>query len=563
MATELDPDILADFCAEAEGLIGKLEDDVGRVRACVYSAAPLDMAEYVQFLKQCDPAAYLNQIRSINRALHTVKGLSGFLELAQLGRYCHALEELTTGIASGELILDEGAFAVVSRSPGVLARVLETVAKEQSDAGVDLSAEMEEVRQCRAAGLVLMDGATLDLRGLAAGDKDLGKVRAPKRSISLSVDLDDYDDIVQGFQSFSQDVAALLEAERVDPEVIHQVRQGMTEHLDKLVQVSRSPMVLSRYPRIVLDLSKHLGKDAAFHIKANTALARPDIWERCHNALVHLVRNAVDHGIEEPEVREALGKKRVGRIELEVTEDHRNVYIHLTDDGGGIDPERVGKLALEKGVVTQGELDAMDVEARQRLIFRAGFSTRAVVTSTSGRGVGMDAVLEEIEGALGGRLVLRSEKDVGTSVRLEVPKAETLSECIVFAVEGTQYAIPKPPEVTYVDCDARRLRPVPGASPVYNEGDAQASYPVLDLSPLLLETPAPAGPRRAGILVKITEPSGTFALLVPEVVGHRKLKIERRRALNKLLRHDGMVFGCALSDPVIVALDVEHLKTLL
>lgn len=557
-----DAEIVADFCQEAEKLVEGVEAALEVLRGCVYSALPFDAGEYVQFLKACEPARYYETIKSVNRTVHTIKGLSAFLDFTQINRYCHTLEELTTGIAAGQLILNDEVFELISRCPGLLGRALEAIEATKTDAGLDLTGEVEDIQRCRESVFAALDGASVDVKALAEGDNDLGKVRHNARHLQVAVDLGTYDAIVHDFQAFLQEATMSLEALRIDAGTLDDVRRGLSAHLDRLVQASQTPLAISRYPRIVKDLSRHLGKEAVFRVGENTALARPDVWERCHNALVHLVRNAVDHGIESPETREELGKNKQGLIELEVTEDHRNIYLTLTDDGKGIDPDAVGRAAVEKGVLTPEELRQLGDEERQRLIFRPGFSTRKEVTGTSGRGVGMDAVIEEIETSLGGRLVLRSERSQGTVVRLEIPKSETLSECVVFSVDGTDYAIPKPPEVSYVDLEPARLRPVPGGSPVYAEASGIPAYPILDL------TPAVGGLRvngesPEGIVVRITDKSGTFGLLVPEVLGHRKLKIDRKKSVRRIVLDDGIVFGYALTDPVLVVLDIDHLRGLL
>src|SRR5690606_27597258 len=136
--------------------------------------------------------------------------------------------------------------------------------------------------------------------------------------------------------------------------------------------------------------------------------------------LVHLVRNAVDHGLESPEERVALGKPPAGRLVLSARHEGNHVVIEVTDDGRGIDHEKIAAIALERGVLTQEELDMMTPAQRLQLIFRPGFSTAKEVTDVSGRGVGMDAVRTAME-SLNGQVEVFSEPGKGTRVTLRLP----------------------------------------------------------------------------------------------------------------------------------------------
>jgi two-component system, chemotaxis family, sensor kinase CheA len=144
------------------------------------------------------------------------------------------------------------------------------------------------------------------------------------------------------------------------------------------------------------------------------------IIEGLADPLTHLVRNAVDHGIEPPAEREARGKPRHGTVELRAFRQGGQVHLEIRDDGRGIDPDRLARKALDQGIVSREALEAMGERDRLRLIFRPGFSTAAEVTDVSGRGVGMDVVLTNIE-HLGGTVDVESRPGEGTRVRLVLP----------------------------------------------------------------------------------------------------------------------------------------------
>ena len=553
---EVDAGLVSDFAAEVEEMLGELERNIAIIEPFAYPVTPFDMPEFTAFLREQNIPDLLDSLKAVNRTVHTVKGNSSFMGFTRLNRYCHTLEELTTGVFSGKIYLSTDAFQIIARCPSIVNRFLQTVTETLKDETVDIEDELTEIRNCREGLLLLLSGASLDLQKIA--ESDFGKLRSRGRSIKINVDLDQYDKIVQDFQSFAQETNTLLEARGMDSDTLHEIRQGMTEHLDRLVLASQSTIALSRYPRIVKDLGRSLGKNAIFRVNRSTARARPDVWDKCHNALVHMVRNAADHGIEMPKVRAAAGKPPTGVIEMDVYEDHKNIYIRLADDGKGIDPAAVAKSARDKGVATADQLAGMSDKEKQKLIFKAGFSTKEETTTVSGRGVGMDAVIEEIEVNLGGRIDLDSSSGKGTEVLLEIPKSETLSDCILFGDGDYTYALPSLPGISYLECQRERIHTLPGQMPVYT--DDGPPFPVLDV----MERLHPGSRRNGGLqtIIRIREGGAAYGLIVPTILGHRKLKIERKKGLRAVVLDNGVVFGYGLTDPVIVVLDPEHLKSL-
>ncbi|MCP4213308.1 MAG: hypothetical protein GY765_01570, partial [bacterium] len=499
---------------------------------------------------------YIEALRSINRFVHTVKGTAAFMELFKLKEYCHMLEELTLAISSGSIYMNQQAYEIIFQLPSVTTRFFDAINNEYSDKSISIEKDLEEITLCKDS----LAGCTKEkIRLNEIHQKDFGIIRHMKRNIKLPLELHKYDLMVHDYQTITHNIVSLMESRNVPANVIFDIGKSLNVHLEDLVYLSQTPIALSRYQRIVLDLGRSLGKKIAFAVSRNEAFARPDVWDRCHHALIHLVRNAVDHGIELPEQRRKQGKSPQGTICLSFYEDHKNIYIDLEDDGCGIDPEKVAQSALTKEIVTPAELDKMSTEEIQKLIFKPGFSTKLKATDVSGRGVGMDAVLKEIETNLNGRLTISSEKGVGSRVGIEFPKAETLSECIFFGDENYTYAIPKTAEVQYLELQKVYLKNVMGETPMYTEKNL--TFPILDAMKLL--HPDQYGERSLDLypIIKIGEGTETFGLVVPKVMGHRRIKIERRRGLKKIVLDDGAVFGYGLTNPVIVVLDLDYLKT--
>jgi two-component system chemotaxis sensor kinase CheA len=200
--------------------------------------------------------------------------------------------------------------------------------------------------------------------------------------------------------------------------------------------------VFSRFPRTVRDLAVSCGKEVQLTIDgADTELDRTLI-ESIRDPLTHLIRNAVDHGIEPPEVRLAAGKPRAGRLSLRAFNESGRVTIEVADDGGGIDVERVREKAVARGLVAAADAAALPDERVLQFIFEPGFSTAKAVTNVSGRGVGMDVVRTNIE-AIGGTVDIHSRPGAGTTVRVHVPLTLAIMPALIVHCAGERFALPQ------------------------------------------------------------------------------------------------------------------------
>lgn len=198
--------------------------------------------------------------------------------------------------------------------------------------------------------------------------------------------------------------------------------------------------VFDRFPRVVRDAARSLGKEIDFVIEGREIELDRALLEQIGDPLVHLLRNAVDHGIESPEAREASGKPRAGRLTLEASRDRSAVVIRVTDDGRGIDRVRLLERGRAEGLVDASVTDLAD-EDLLRLIARPGFSTAERVTALSGRGVGVDAVITRVR-SVGGSVELRSTEGTGTSITLRLPVTLAIIQALLARVGEETYALP-------------------------------------------------------------------------------------------------------------------------
>ena len=198
----------------------------------------------------------------------------------------------------------------------------------------------------------------------------------------------------------------------------------------------------SKLPRVVRDLAKQFGKEVTLSLSGGETELDRSVLEAVKDPLTHLVRNAVDHGIEAPDVREAAGKPKVGTIALSASHQGGLVILEMSDDGAGIDSRRVAAKALSSGLVTEGRLAGMSTREITDLVFQPGFSTAEVVTNVSGRGVGMDVVRTNIE-KIGGTVDLTSAPGVGTNIRVKIPLTLAIIPALLVSSRGARYAVPQ------------------------------------------------------------------------------------------------------------------------
>jgi two-component system chemotaxis sensor kinase CheA len=274
--------------------------------------------------------------------------------------------------------------------------------------------------------------------------------------------------------------------------------------------------VFRSFPRLVRDMSQRLGKRVEFVARGETAECDKTIADRLFEPLLHLVRNALDHGIESREQRLAAGKPETATITLTATRTGDRLAVEVADDGGGIDPAMVRRRARERGLLPAGELDTLADEQVIDLIFSAGFSTALQVSDISGRGVGMDVVRNVVE-QIGGRVSLTSRPGAGTVVRLDLPMTIAISRIMVVEAGGQLFGVPMDAVTETVRLTPDRISRIKG-----NEGFVLRDrvVPICSLAELM-NMPAPASPRPEVRLLVVAEMGGKVAALEVDAICDR------------------------------------------
>ncbi|MFN8597033.1 MAG: hybrid sensor histidine kinase/response regulator [Anaerolineae bacterium] len=199
--------------------------------------------------------------------------------------------------------------------------------------------------------------------------------------------------------------------------------------------------VFDAFPRMVRDIARDNGKEIELKMEGQETELDRKVLEEIKDPLMHLLRNAVDHGIEKPEEREKTGKSRIGTITLKAFQKGNNIVIEVADDGGGINRNKVKQSALKNGLITTDEMETLNDDEALRLIFAPGLSTRSIITDISGRGVGMDVVRKNVE-ALQGQVDVESTLGVGTTMTLTLPLTLATTQELLVQVGDQTYGIP-------------------------------------------------------------------------------------------------------------------------
>ncbi|MBK5932327.1 hybrid sensor histidine kinase/response regulator [Halochromatium salexigens] len=226
--------------------------------------------------------------------------------------------------------------------------------------------------------------------------------------------------------------------------VDQRINQVTAELQDVIMQTRLQPMgnVFARFPRVVRDLSRSLGKQVDLEINGKEVALDKTLIEGLSDPLTHLVRNGVDHGLETEAERQQKGKPATGQLRIEARYEAGQAVVEIADDGKGLDPDALAASAVRKGLITQESVPGMSVPDKQALIFTPGFSTAEQVTDVSGRGVGMDVVKTNLD-RLGGQVEIHSEVGKGSTFRIKLPLTLAIIPSLIISVENERFAIPQ------------------------------------------------------------------------------------------------------------------------
>lgn len=443
------------------------------------SGENLDRYESDLLALERDPKAP-EVIASIFRTLHTIKGTCGFLGFDKLEALTHRGESLLSKVRDGDVRPRQEMVSVLLRLGDEIRRILANIEATGAEPDVDhaqLVADLEKLstpsprggdfappsaalpspppESQKSAGLpsesaFATESAAFSPESLPATsttplDGQLGSIN--EQSIRLDVSTLDRLMNLVGELVLARNQTLRFAADSEDAAFIKTTQQldAITSELQEGVMKTRMQplsVVVGKFPRVVRDLAMALQKRVALEMTGIETELDRTVLEAIKDPLTHILRNAVDHGIESPEARLAAGKKAVGTILVHATHESGKVVIEISDDGAGIDTRRVAKKAVERGLVAGETAQSMSEQELARMIFLPGFSTANTVTNLSGRGVGMDVVKTNIE-KIGGSIDLANRPGQGMTLRLKIPLTLAIVPALIVRNGDDRYAIPQ------------------------------------------------------------------------------------------------------------------------
>ncbi|HCB03992.1 MAG TPA: chemotaxis protein CheW [Nocardioides sp.] len=402
-------------------------------------------------------------LASVFRTIHTIKGTSGFLAFHKLEAVTHVGENLLARLRDGQLSLTS---AITDVLLSMVDTVRELLASIEAD-GTEGDADVEELVVAIAA--VLEGVPRTSTRPEVEVEVEVEVIepfpaesRRTVADASIRVDVDLLDALMRlvgelvltrnqiareaGQAPGSELAGAAQRLNLIAGELHEGVMKTRMQPIDHL---------WSKLPRVVRDLGATCGKEVNLTMVGRETELDRSLLESVKDPLTHLVRNAVDHGLEAPAARVAAGKPAAGTLTLRAYHEGGQVVVEVCDDGAGIDPARIAGAAVAQGLCTRAAADAMSRADQLQLIFAPGFSTATTLTHVSGRGVGMDVVRTNIE-AIGGTIEIESVLGRGTTCRLRIPLTLAIVPALTVECAGDRYAVPQVNVLELVALDADR-----------------------------------------------------------------------------------------------------------
>ena len=543
------PEIAADFLIEAQEILDRL-------------------GEQLVTLEQ-DPSDS-EQLNAVFRGFHTLKGGAGFLGIQPMVNLCHAAEETLGLVRAGQATLEPQHFDAAQQSLDWLQRMLDAIgAGEDPPHAPQMLIDQFDVQGHAApapkpatppaAGAAAASGGDLisddefeALLDQLHGDGVPTTVAAPspappprpqpapkpapagkpaakaggETEQTIRVDTKRLDAIVNlvGELVLSRNRLKTLRA-RIRDEELDRAVSGLdiaTARLQTAVMRTRmQPVgkVFSRFPKVARDVARQLQKEVDLElVGADTELDR-NLVEALADPLVHLVRNAIDHGIEVPSLREACNKPRQGHVRLSAQQEGDFVTIEIRDDGAGIDPERLRVKALEKGLIDPEAAARLSHDECLQLVFLPGFSTKAEVTDISGRGVGMDVVQSRIR-ELSGQITIHSDVGRGSRFVIRVPLTLAILPTLLVQAGDPVYALPLARVMEVLHAPSESLRWFDGQAVLDRQSH---TLPLVDLRQWLRVDPVMA-PLLTIVVLQMGEQR--FGLIVDQVRGREEVVIK-------------------------------------
>ena len=494
-------DLLGDFVAETRETLEALAGEI-----VAWEAAPEDRP----------------RLDAIFRFVHTVKGSCGFLDLPRLEKLSHAAEDVLADVRADRRRPDA---RLVTAVLAMIDRIAEVTDAIETGHVVPDSDDHLLIAALQPGAVDSEPETALPSEMSAASASSTP--RAVSRSIRLPVDL--LDRMMAGVSDMvlaRNELARRLRdgaAESVTEVAFERLSLCIAEMRDAITRtrMARVENLFTALPRIVRDISAELGKQVQLEIDGGDVELDREMIEMIRDPLTHIVRNAIDHGIEPPEQRILTGKSMAGRLHVSARQVGNQILIEVIDDGRGVDADRLVKKAIALGILSEERAAGMNWGRKLELIFEPGLSTAQTVTAISGRGVGMDVVRANVE-RIGGLVDIDSRPGQGLRLTLRVPLTLTIIPALTISSGGQHFAIPRSAidEIVRIGGEAVKMSHLGGAAIVFIRG---TRLPVVSLGDVigLADKGEPAN-----LVVLKLSGGARYALAVEAVHDHEELVVK-------------------------------------
>lgn len=418
-------------------------------------------------------------VEELFRAAHSIKGMAATMGFDHIADLTHKMESLIDKVRKKEIEVTIPLMNILFKAADVLQMLLREVGSENPQNEINIKsiiAQLEEAFNCDFASSIQGDRKEPRSEPISSSQEDQGEISKSCKMGTVRVKLEHLDKLMDLVGELVITKARLdqLEDSHEVPELgetLDRIKAILGDLQHEVIQVRMVPVgqVFNRFPRMVRDIAQELGKEVKFVIEGTEIELDRTILDEIGDPIVHLLRNAVGHGIESPKEREQKGKAPVGTIHLIAQREKEGAVIKVRDDGKGINPNKIREIAIKNGFISKKEADALEDQEIVQLICLPGFTSEAQATSLSGRGVGVDAVKTKV-GSLGGTLSVKTEPDKGAQFTMKLPPSLAIIKALLIKISGVAYAIPLKNIAEVVEVQQDELRSVNGEDVVVNHG---------------------------------------------------------------------------------------------
>ncbi|OYT54206.1 MAG: chemotaxis protein CheA [Candidatus Altiarchaeales archaeon ex4484_2] len=488
----------------------------------------------LEFEKTPEKKEYIDEIQ---RCVHTLKSSSASMGFNQISELSHCMEDVLGGMKKDEIEINDYVVDIIFECFDVLERGVDNVRKGKEEPDVsNVLKHLDKIKEGR------IDSLEEDVEGGELADKP----HTLKTVHSIKVNVESLDKLLE---LVGELLIAKMRLQNINSHIDDADLDELTTLLSRLIediqyQITEARMIpvdhiFSRFPRMVRDIAKREGKRVSFVIKGSEIKLDRTILDKIGEPLIHLLRNAVDHGIEMPEERKDRGKQETGTIKLTARRERNKAVIEIEDDGEGFDAEAIKDVAARKGLYSREQLNLMAEKDLFNLPFQPNFSTSKKVTNVSGRGVGLDVVKTRIE-ELNGTVKMECERDKGTRFTITLPLSLAIIKSLLIDVCDGTYVIPISNVMRILPSRDAHIRHIEGSECIVLDNETIPIIRIKDKFNIKGESPD------KNFVIIIEKGSEKIGLVADRIVGQQEIMIKN---LDKELRElKGIAGASILSD---------------